>query len=273
MLFAAPLKDSRRRAFESHMISVNKTEGAPSILKTKGKKKRRADSSAFTRFSRDYVSGDKKFDFDSGIYGHKTVKEVLIKAQHDKCFLCESKITHIAYGDVEHFRPKAGYSQGIDDELHKPGYYWLAYEWSNLFLSCELCNQRFKRNFFPLSNPGSRAKSHKDNVDNEDALFINPSVDDPEQYISFRKEVPYPIDGNLKGDLTIIYSGIKRQKLNERRLDLYDKLRAIYFLANMNPPIPESKEAQDILINAVQETAEYASMARAAIAAKFTLVS
>ena len=57
---------------------------------------------------------------------------------------CESKVSHIAYGDVEHFRPKAGYRQRPEDPLVQPGYYWLAYEWSNLLFCCQLCNQRFK---------------------------------------------------------------------------------------------------------------------------------
>jgi uncharacterized protein (TIGR02646 family) len=255
------------------MIRVTKPKACPAILKSKGKKKRRAHSAAFSRSISDYISGDKTFDFDREIYGHRSVKEALIKAQHDKCFLCESKITHIDYGDVEHFRPKAGYSQSRSDTLHRPGYYWLAYEWSNLFLSCALCNQRFKANFFPLSNPGARAESHKDNVDDEDALFIDPSCDDPEQYISFRKEVPFPIDDNPKGEATITYSGLNRQKLNEKRFDWYEALRLIYALATANPPQPETSEAQNFLVKAVQDHAEYASMVRAAINARFTLVS
>ena len=108
-----------------------------------------------------YKSGAKAFasrDFESGIYGAKSVKQALQKAQHGKCAFCESKITHIAYGDVEHFRPKAGYRQCPKDPLVRPGYYRLAYEWSNLFFCCTLCNQRFKGNHFPLADPARRAQ-------------------------------------------------------------------------------------------------------------------
>ena len=107
-----------------------------------------------------YESGHKTSlpRFDSGIYGQKSVKDALQKAQHDKCAFCESKITHIAYGDVEHFRPKAGYRQEPKDPLVRPGYYWLAYEWSNLLFCCQLCNQRFKGNHFPLADADPSAE-------------------------------------------------------------------------------------------------------------------
>nr|WP_239015299.1 AAA family ATPase [Archangium violaceum] len=77
-----------------------------------------------------------------------------------KCAFCESQLAHISYGDVEHFRPKAGWRQEEGGPLGRPGYYWLAYEWTNLFLACTLCNQQFKRNLFPLRTPSRRARSH-----------------------------------------------------------------------------------------------------------------
>lgn len=248
------------------MIRVVKPAKAPDVLITKGKAKSRAHVAAYNR-------GVRAFDFDSKIYGDKTVKEALIEAQHDKCFLCESKITHISHGDVEHFRPKAAYRQNAGDSLHAPGYYWLAYEWSNLFLSCQLCNQVFKRNLFPLANPKARATSHRKPLDREKPLFIDPSVGDPERFISFRKEVPYPIDNNPRGKATIQDLGLNRLKLNERRLEHYERLKLLYDIAYRIPTIPESGEAKDLLDKAVQDSAEFANMTRAAIAAKFKLVS
>ena len=78
---------------------------------------------------------------------------------------------HIAYGDVEHYRPKAGYRQDAEDPLGRPGYYWLAYEWSNLLFCCQICNQRFKRNLFPLVDPARRAETHHDDLSSEQPLF------------------------------------------------------------------------------------------------------
>jgi uncharacterized protein (TIGR02646 family) len=247
------------------MIRIVKPKKAPAILTTKGRAERDRHKAAYTR-------GERNFAFDAKIYGHKSVKEALIKAQHDKCFLCESKITHIAYGDVEHFRPKAGYRQGAGDDLHKPGYYWLAYEWSNLFLACQICNQVFKKNLFPLSNPTARVTSHKYRVSREKPLFIDPSTDDPEQLISFRCEIPFPLNNHPKAKATIEGLGLKRPKLNERRLEHYDRLKLLYQIAYKLPPIKESGEARDLLDKAIQDDAEYASMARSAVRAKFQLI-
>jgi uncharacterized protein (TIGR02646 family) len=248
------------------MIRIVKPKKAPAILTTKGRAKLDEHKAA-------YEGGNSSFAFDAKIYGHKTVKEALIKAQHDKCFLCESKITHISHGDVEHFRPKAAYRQRASDKLEKPGYYWLAYEWSNLFLACQICNQVFKKNLFPLSNPTARATSHKKRIGRENPLFIDPSVDDPEEFISFRCEVPFPLNNHLKAKATIEGLGLKRPKLNERRLEHYERLKMLYQIAYKLPPIKESGEARELLDRAVQDAAEYASMARAAVKAEFKLIS
>ena len=128
------------------------------------------------------------WSFDSGLYGAKSVKNGLKKAQLDKCAFCESKISHIAWGDVEHFRPKAAYRQGANEPLIRPGYYWLAYEWSNLLFCCQLCNQRFKGNDFPLIDVTRRAKSHHDSIRAEQPLFIHPAIGDPSLFLEFRAE-------------------------------------------------------------------------------------
>ena len=60
------------------------------------------------------------------------------------CAFCESKVRHIAHGDVEHFRPKAGYEQG--HRFNRNGYFWEAYRWENLYYSCQTCNQVYKGN-------------------------------------------------------------------------------------------------------------------------------
>lgn len=248
------------------MIRIVKPKKAPAILLTKGRAGRHAHKAAYAR-------GERGFEFDTKIYGHKSVKEALIRAQHDKCFLCESKITHISHGDVEHFRPKAGYRQSAGDRLQTPGYYWLAYEWDNLFLACQICNQVFKKNLFPLSNPTARATSHRKKLDREKPLFINPSVDDPEDFISFRCEVPFPLNNNPRAKATIEGLGLNRLKLNERRREHYERLKMLYQIAYRLPPINESGEAKQLLDRAVKDDAEYTSMARAAVKAEFKLIT
>lgn len=193
------------------MIRVREPADPPEVLRTTGTRSRGGMSAAYSRDPRSYEEGRKSFELDSGIYAHATVKQALREAQHDKCAFCESKFAHISYGDVEHFRPKAGWRQEEGEPLTRPGYYWLAYEWANLFLSCTPCNQRFKRNLFPLQTPTRRARSHKDDVTAEAPLLLDPAVDDPEAFISFREEVPYAVEGNARGEATIRILGLQRR--------------------------------------------------------------
>jgi uncharacterized protein (TIGR02646 family) len=195
------------------LIRVAKPDSAPKILRDE-------DSSgpkATKKLREDYDSGQREFEFKSSIYAAKSVKNALIKAQSKKCCFCESRITHIDYGDVEHFRPKGGFRQQRGEPLTKPGYFWLAYQWSNLFLSCSLCNQRYKENVFPLADQSKRARSHHDDVADEAPLFIHPSDDDPREFIGFREEIIYAIDGNDRGTVTIRELGLDRDDLNEMR--------------------------------------------------------
>ena len=245
------------------MIRVRKPSQAPRILRERGEATTDSNCSAFDSSPDDYLNGNKTFEFDSSLYGAKSVKNALIKAQHQKCCFCESKVTQVAYGDVEHFRPKGGFKQDKDDPLGRPGYYWLAYVWENLYFSCQICNQRFKRNLFPLSNPGQRARSHNDDVAREKPLFIDPESVNPEEFISFRDEYPYAINGNAIGKTTIEALGLDREALNERRRDYLQQLNLIQALAESSAP--ESAHARAFLNQAVNESAEYAALARAAL--------
>jgi len=217
-----------------------------------------------------YNSGERNFassEFNSNIYGHDEVKVELIKSQDYKCCFCESFIGHISYGDVEHFRPKAGWVQE-NETLNRPGYYWLAYKWDNLLLSCQKCNQRHKKNYFPLLDPAKRALSHIDNVDTEEPTFIHPAKDFPEKHITFSEEIPKAIKGDTRGKITIEKLGLDRGLLNDQRRKTLSKVRDIYDLAKMIPNIPEDKkeEARAKIMKyykeAQQDDTEYASMLR-----------
>lgn len=249
------------------MISIVKPVQPPAVLTKKGKEAIDAMKAEFDRSPDAYLRGEKGFTFRSDIYGHATVKEALVSAQFGKCFLCESKVAHVAFGDVEHFRPKAGYRQKESDDLGKPGYYWLAYEWSNLFFACQLCNQKFKRNLFPLGNPKRRAVSHNNDVALEKPQFIDPAVEDPAQFISFRKEMAFPVRNRRRAQATIKLLGLNRPELSEMRFDSYQRLKVLFAISRLG--IPESAEAQAVLDASVRDDAQYAGMARAAVAAGF----
>ncbi len=188
------------------MIPIKKGN-APQILTTKGKLLTDSIKLAFD-------SGQEKFKFDSAIYGGKTVKDALSKAQYNKCCFCESSL-HAQHGDVEHFRPKGGWKQTDNDELSSVGYYWLAYDWDNLFLSCQKCNQIFKKNFFPLENPDRRAIDHTHDIQQEISLILNPAKDNPEEHLLFKREII--THKTLRGKETIKRTTIDQELFEEDR--------------------------------------------------------
>lgn len=256
------------------MIRIRRRTSAPDILLTKGKNKRRAHSRSYTANPDDYDSGARKFSFDRDLYAHDSVKDSLQRMQQDKCAFCESKVSHIAYGDVEHFRPKGGFRQHQDDALGRPGYYWLAYEWENLLFSCQLCNQRFKKNLFPLADPALRARNHKDTLGRETPLLVDPSNEDPSQSIGFRAEVAYGLDRAGRGERTLRALGLNRIELVESRRDYLKDLQAFRQIVSLaeakpdNAPLQQAAQAaEQRLMRAVQDSAAYAGMARSMMAA------
>jgi uncharacterized protein (TIGR02646 family) len=263
------------------VIQIKKPAEAPEVLRRRGNtaaqklcEQRDAD-----------LGAHKTFRFQKGIYGHPSVRDALKRAQHDKCALCESKITHVQYGDVEHFRPKAGYRQEPDDPLVRPGYYWLAYDWSNLLFCCQLCNQRFKGNHFPLADPARRAKSHRDDVSQEEPLLINPATEDPAAFLEFRENVIRAIGDNPRGDATIKVFGLDCGELDGHRLRRFSWFRHLIPLVEQlirtrdglasliaQDPSPERRrdlaKAEADLEDFIGDSAEYAAMIRAALRAR-----
>lgn len=209
------------------MIIVVKP-AAPIVLTERGAIESVRFQDSYDGCPHDYVSGVKNFSFNRNIYSAATVKETLLSCQHKKCAFCESKFRPVHYGDIEHLRPKGGYTQNAKDTLRKPGYYWLAYTWENLFLTCSYCNQQFKKNQFPLRNPKQRAKCHHDDISKEQPLLIDPSIVDPSKHIRFNDEIAHPVRGSRLGRETIAIVGLNRSDLVEYRREYLDDLRLIF---------------------------------------------
>jgi uncharacterized protein (TIGR02646 family) len=209
------------------MIKINKKGvNVPKPLKKEAVQKRKDHISDYKSAPAGYHLTTKarlKFEFDKAIYGHKDVKTALKKLQANKCCFCEAKVSHISSGDVEHFRPKAGYRSDKRSKIIYPGYYWLAYVWSNLYFSCEICNGREKKNYFPLRSEKQRAKPTVRSITKEVPVFIDPGgTTNPEKHIYYIGQVPS--HHTVRGKITIAYLGLDRAELNEHREDKLDTL-------------------------------------------------
>ena len=233
------------------MIKIEKPTEPPKTLIEKGAVANRENCAA-------YDSGQREFKFREGIYRARSVKDALLRAQYGKCCYCESEVRSISYGDVEHYRPKGAVKQA---ENH-PGYYWLAYDWNNLLFSCEVCNRSHKGTLFPLKNPDDRARSHHDNIDAEQPLFVNPAIEDPRRHIRFQGESPVP--RTKVGRKTIEGIGLRREDLEEERREWLQILKTMRDLIETaeDPTNPNIKAAQEFLAASICPNAKYSSMAQ-----------
>ena len=134
----------------------------------------------------------------------KPAKEQLFAETGGKCAYCETPTSPVASGDVDHYRPKSSY-------------WWLAYCYDNYLISCQLCNQRFKKDDFPIQNRKMKAPIiRRDTTDDfittksgqiapdpldtdrvnafiqlhqqERPLLLNPYFDDPVEYFAWRAD-------------------------------------------------------------------------------------
>ena len=165
-------------------------------------------------------------DFNSEIWRAEDVKDALWNSQNGKCCFCENMRARRREFDAEHFRPKGG----VDEDDGHPGYWWLAYDWSNLLYACKPCNQGNKRNKFPVS--GTRAYSPEDNLEDENPELINPINEDPKNYIGFDWQESYNkfvkavgLDEDGRGSNTIQITGLNSPELLEERAELLTSLQ------------------------------------------------
>jgi uncharacterized protein (TIGR02646 family) len=169
----------------------------------------------------------------TGLYRDPHVKAALEKLFNNKCAYCESPGFAGFPWDVEHFRPKGSVAE---DKSH-PGYYWLAYTWTNLYPSCVFCNQRRKDqptfddpilgsatgklDQFPVADELHRAHTPYGPLVDEDPLLLDPCSDWPGLHLTFDATGGVsPRGGSAKGDTTIRVFGLKRKRLRNARLDV-----------------------------------------------------
>lgn len=112
------------------------------------------------------------------------LKKWLAGISSQNCWYCEGKSTRAPF-DVDHFRPKLGITVDGVRLIEHPGYYWLAYEWSNFRLSCQRCNRpekdesdvtRGKANEFPIRDEVSRCSAPAASMDAELPRLLDPCV-------------------------------------------------------------------------------------------------
>lgn len=110
------------------MIEVDKNlKSIPLILQSESRKKAFLHNTKLA-----------KYDDKSNLYKVGSVDKALCELYNNKCAYCEKDISD-EDKHIEHYRPKNIY-------------YWLAYSWDNLLLSCSKCNKKKGEKFEVIKN-------------------------------------------------------------------------------------------------------------------------
>lgn len=127
----------------------------------------------------------------------------------DKCAYCEAAV-RTSDGEVDHFRPKGG-AVNLNGEKSPEHYWWLAYEWENLYLACRECVVA-KGNKFPVK--GRRAEIDTDwaEIELEKAILLDPCADEPEKHLVFSDE-GIVTGATERGEVTIDILSLNRSSL------------------------------------------------------------
>lgn len=182
------------------------------------------------------AAGNKPTEAMKGRYRHKQIKDALVKETGGKCAYCESKVRHITHGDIEHVVPKSKVPEK-------------AYDWENLTLACDVCNE----------NKGDTYSS--DPALSQDAL-IDPYVDDPNDHFLFLREVVTPRPDSLRALATEQVIKLTRGELLERRrerMTFLDGMVRSYVLADAAFKAVILKDIED---NHLKEDDEYYTSSR-----------
>jgi uncharacterized protein (TIGR02646 family) len=189
------------------MIPLHRERSAQVISdKFRGAKKKRKDLELLKAYREVLRSGLTLISFQAAFW--KTAKAQLIKESGGKCAYCEANTDVVAHGDVEHYRPKSTY-------------WWLAYTYDNYLYACQICNQIYKSDHFPvgssqlLAAPSVSTHStdaelqqlvglispdplatdteyslqrYEQEHEQEKALLLNPYFDDPQEYFAYQAD-------------------------------------------------------------------------------------
>ncbi|ORL62369.1 HNH endonuclease [Pseudomonas putida] len=174
--------------------------------------------------------GDKPTPTESSRYRHRDIKSTLEQETHGKCAYCESKLKHIHHGDVEHISPKS-----LDPAKQ--------FEWENLTLSCEICNQ------------------NKSNLDPKLELIIDPYVKNPKEHICFIGALAYPA-GTPDGISSIRILDLNRTDLVVMRNETISRVMSIFdmLLRRDLPLVARKAILKDLKTQELSAKAQYSAV-------------
>lgn len=206
------------------MIKVDRI-GKPQILEK--------NQTAWTNAIKNARGKDEK-NITISKYKHKSIKSKLIIMFHGKCAYCESRITNVDFGAIDHFMPKAIFPEE-------------AVNWDNLFLSCNKCNGRSQKgDAWPSEVNGGP--------------LVNPTKEEPSDFFDFyfdeKSCVTIVKPKNLRGEISEKIFGLNKITLVQDRNIVIKRLVALAYYYHSDT------RAKELLNEATESKSEYAAFAR-----------
>lgn len=160
-----------------------------------------------------------------GRYSRQDIKDAVKLETNEKCAYCESKVTHIYPGDIEHIIPKSIYPR-------------LTFTWSNLTFGCYWCNNK-KRNFL-----------------SKGCMLLNPYKDITKNHLRAFGPLLLHVNGSKRGEITWRKLELNRVELREKRQEKIEELQLLIDKLN-NEVVPALKNLIEIEIIDFIERSEY----------------
>lgn len=159
-------------------------------------------------------------------YRDPELKRHLLLEGYGKCMYCESKITHVYFGDVEHLRPKSQFpSERLDV--------------SNLGLACAICN--------------NKKGEYWDDI----APVLNPFVDTPSDEVMMLGFLLVRRPGRSRARVTIEKLELNRPALLERRRERIELLQPLADQYVVAPDGPVREIIKGELVRQAGQDSEY----------------
>ena len=167
------------------------------------------------------IRGQLRFSFDPAIWDDGSLRAALLNLFQHKCAYCESALTDSTLV-VDRFRPEQE-AMNLDGRVEDPDrYWWLAYEWTNLYPACGDCREA-KSTFFPVAGARAKPEARGDELHHERRLLLDPCDDDPARDLRFSASgIVTPV--TERGALSIDILALNRPVLVERRLETATEL-------------------------------------------------
>jgi uncharacterized protein (TIGR02646 family) len=139
----------------------------------------------------------------------QALKEAVTQLTHGKCVYCEGYLGAQSWTGVEHYRPKSNPDQ--------------AFEWTNLFPVCDICNGR------------KGSEDHR-------GVLLKPDDEDPERYFSVHPDtgsvdvaLGLSAEESARAEATIRLCDLQRTELCDERARLFERLSDWILLVSRGP--------------------------------------